>query len=204
MEPYSVFPNRPIEKKSIVTDTFLLKNIKTFWEACDFVHSMPYGYNSTRDDILILFKEGFGSCATKHAVIATLAEELDVPVYKNVGIYKMTEDLVTGTGRILENHHLPYLPMNHCFLTYQSHRVDLTEGNLNGKNHAINEFLFTERVVPNISEKNEYLLYKKAVESEVLPRNEMNNVSIRDVLSARSEGIALLHSKIPSQYRAIR
>ena len=46
---------------------------------------MPYGYNSDRDDLLILFREGFGSCTTKHAVIATLAGELGLPVVKNIG-----------------------------------------------------------------------------------------------------------------------
>ena len=30
--------------------------------------------------------------------------------------------------------------MIHCFLIYDSYRVDLTEGNNNGKNHSIEEF----------------------------------------------------------------
>ena len=50
---------------------------------------MPYGSNSNKDDILILFKEGYGSCTTKHAVIATLAEELGIPISKSTGIYAM-------------------------------------------------------------------------------------------------------------------
>ncbi len=33
---------------------------------------------------MILFKEKMGSCTTKHAVIATLAEELKLPVQKNI------------------------------------------------------------------------------------------------------------------------
>ena len=157
--------------------------------------NLPYGYNSTTDDILILFKEGYGSCTTKHAVIATLAEELNIPVYKMVGIYAMNEEIVTGTNHILEKYHLPYLPMNHCFLIYNSYRVDLTEGNNNGKNHSIEEFLFTEKVIPNISEKDEYLLYKTALKNHILNREEMEGIKMIDVLHARTEGIALLHSK---------
>ena len=143
MDSYNVFPNVPLQRKGIISEKFISLGIKSFWDACKYVHELPYGYNSTTGDILILFKEGYGSCTTKHAVIATLAEELDVPIFKTVGIYAVREDLVTGSNHILEKYHLPYLPMNHCFLIYGSFRVDLTEGNNNGKNHAIEEFLYT-------------------------------------------------------------
>ena len=46
--------------------------------------------------------EKMGTCTTKHAVIFTLAAELDLPVEKNIGIYATTEKIVTGAGRILE------------------------------------------------------------------------------------------------------
>jgi hypothetical protein len=196
MDPYTVFPNPTISKKGIISEKFLSLNIKNFWDACAYVHELPYGYNSTTDDILILFKEGYGSCTSKHAVIATLAEELTLPVYKMVGIYAMDEEIVTGTHRILEKYRLPYLPMNHCFLVYDSHRVDLTQGNSNGKNRPVEEFLFTEKVIPNISEKDEYLLYKTALKNHILKRKEMEGIKMMDVLRARAEGIALLHSKV--------
>jgi len=196
MENYRVFPNLVMDKKGIISEQFVNLNIKSIWDACKYVHELPYGYNSTTEDILILFKEGYGSCTTKHAVIASLAEELDIPIFKTVGIYAMSEDLVTGTHRILEKYHLPYLPMNHCFLVYGSFRVDLTEGNNNGKNRAIEEFLYTEKVLPNISEKDEYLLYKNALKNHILNRIEMQGIKISDVLRARTEGIALLRSNL--------
>lgn len=196
MDKYTIFPNPTIEKKGIISEKFISMEIKNFLDACSYVHQLPYGYNSTPDDILIFFKEGYGSCTTKHAVIATLAQELNIPIYKNVGIYAMNEEIVTGTNRILVKYHLSYLPMNHCFLVYDSYRVDLTEGNNNGKNHSIEEFLFTEKVIPNITEKDEYLLYKSALKNHILNRKEMEGIKINDVLHARTEGIALLHSKI--------
>jgi hypothetical protein len=160
------------------------------------VDQLPYGYNSTADDILRLFKEGYGSCTTKHAVIATLAGELNSSIYKIVGIYAMNEEIVTGANRILEKYYLPYLPMNHCFLIYESYRVDLTEDNKNGKNRSIEEFLFTEKVIPNISEKDEYILYKTALKNHILNRKEMEGIMMIDVLRARADGIVLLHSKV--------
>jgi hypothetical protein len=198
MDSYTVFPDSTIYKKGIVSEMFLNLKIKTFFEACVYVHEVPYGYNSLRDDVLILFKEKIGSCTTKHAVIATLAEELNIPIHKMIGIYSMNEEIVTGTNLILEKYHLPYLPMIHCYLIYNLYRVDLTEGNSNGKNWTIEEFLFTEKVAPNISEKDEYLLYKKALKEYILNRKEMKGISIIDVLHARTEGIALLRSKISS------
>jgi len=199
MDSYTVLPNPIIDKKGILSEKFTSLKIKNFWDACAYVHDIPYGYNSTTDDILILFKEGYGSCTTKHAVIATLAEELSIPVQKMIGIYAMNEEIVTGTNRILEKYHLPYLPMVHCFLIYDDYRVDLTEGNNNGKNHSIEEFLFTEKVIPNISEKDEYLLYKKALKNHVMIRKEMKGITMIDVLHARTEGIALLRSKVSYQ-----
>jgi len=199
MDSYTVLPNPFIQKKGIVSEKFINLDIKTFWEACIYVHVLPYGYNSTTDHILILFKEGCGSCTTKHAVIAALAQELSIPVYKKIGIYEMNEDIVTGTNQILDKYHLPYLPMIHCFLIYDSYRVDLTKGNNNGKNRSIEEFLFTEKVIPNFSEKDEYLLYKKALKTHILLRKEMDGITVIDVLHARTEGIALLRSKVSYQ-----
>jgi hypothetical protein len=196
MDSYKVFPNTLIQRKGMISEKFISLGIKTFWDACTYVHEVAYGYNSTTEDILILFKEGYGSCTTKHAVIATLAQELAIPVYKMVGVYAMTEELVTGTNRILEEYHLPYLPMIHCFLAYDSFRVDMTEGNDNGKNHSIEEFLFTEKVTPNISEKDEYLLYKSALKNQIMNRKEMDGIKMIDVLRARTDGIALLRSKV--------
>ena len=196
MDRYTVLPNPIIDKKGIISEKFIDLRIKNFWDACAYVHEIPYGYNSTPDDILILFKEGYGSCTTKHAVIATLAEELSIPVHKMIGIYAMNEDIVTGTNLILDKYHLPYLPMIHCFLVYDSYQVDLTEGNNNGKNRSIEEFLFTEKVIPNFSEKDEYLLYRKALKNHILIKKEMEGITMNDILHARIEGIALLRSKI--------
>jgi hypothetical protein len=170
-----------------------------FLEACRYVHDLPYGYNSDRDDLMILFKEKMGSCTTKHAVIATLAAELQLQIEKSIGIYAMTEELVTGTQHILEKYEVPYVPMVHCFLVYQGYRVDLSEGNRNGKNGPIDNFLYTEKVAANISGKDEYLLYRKALKDHILPREELYGKDLKTVLKAREEGLSLLRSKIKNE-----
>jgi hypothetical protein len=196
MEAYPVFPNKAIINAGLISNHFLSSGIKKFLEACDYVHNLPYGYNSDRDDLMILFKEKMGSCTTKHAVIATLAAELDLPINKSIGIYPMTEALVTGTNKILNKYDLPYVPMIHCFLEYSSHRVDLTEGNHNGKNQPIDTLFYTEKVQPHISAKQEYLLYRQALKDRILRREELNGTDIKHILHAREEGLQLLESLV--------
>lgn len=196
MEHYTVFPNKTIAGTETMARTFLNMGIEDFHSACRYVHELPYGYNSDRDDLMILFKENMGSCTTKHAVIATLAAELEIAIDKHIGIYAMTEALVTGTKKILDRYKLSYLPMVHCFLVFAEHRVDLSEGNRNGKKGPINDLLYTERVAPCISAKDEYLLYRKALTDHVLVRPEFKDADLKTILKAREEGLELLRDAL--------
>ena len=145
---------------------------------------------------MILFEEKMGTCTTKHAVIATLAAELDLPVRKNIGIYAMTESIVTGTDSILNTYGLPFVPMIHCFLSDGDHRVDLTEGNANGKNRSIDDFLFVQTVIPNISGKDEYLKYRKVLKENILKLTELQDIDIKVILHAREEALELLKANV--------
>ena len=75
-------------------------------------------------------------------------------------------------------------------------RVDLTEGNQNGKNQPIDELLFTAKVQPNISAKDEYILYRQALKDLILRRDEFQGVDIIRILHAREEVLALLKSLV--------
>lgn len=196
MDPLTIFPDFAIAPAGMISEQFIKMHISSFRSACEYVHQLPYGYNTDRDAPMGLFNEGKGTCTTKHAVIATLARELDYPIHKHIGIYAMTETLVTGTEGILKKYNLPCLPMVHCFLVFQTFRVDLTEGNLNGKNSSIEEFIHTVPVEPNISGKDEYLLYREALQARILTRNEFEGISVKTVLQAREEGLALLKANI--------
>ena len=196
MEAYTVFADKPIAGGGPIATVFLENEIKTFQQACRFVHELPYGYNADRDDPMSLFKEKMGTCTTKHAVIALLARELGVPVEKQVGIYAMTEAIVTGTDQVLAQFDLPYVPMVHCFLAGGRHRVDLTEGNANGKKQPLNDFLYTQAVTPAITAKEEYLIYRQALKEQILKRPEFEGREITQVLKAREQGLALLKAAV--------
>lgn len=192
MDKLIVFPDKSTSNAGIISAKFLSQGINSFTGACRYIHVLPYDYNSDKDDLMILFKENKGNCTTKQAVIATLAAELDLPVVKNIGIYAMTEKIVTGTKEILAKYNLPYVPMVHCFLVYGEYRVDLSEGNKNGKNRSIEIFLYTQRAEPNISAKDEYLSYQKALKEHILSRKELGGVDIKQIHHAREDGLKQL------------
>jgi hypothetical protein len=196
MKKYSVLPDKPITEAGPVSKKFLELGIESFHAACQYVEELPYGYNSNREDVMILFEENKGSCTTKHGVIAVLAEELSLPVGKTVAIYALTEEIVMGADQILNKYALPYLPMIHCFLESGNHRVDLTEGNDNGKNKPLDEFLYTEKAGPMISGRDEYMIYRKVLTEDILQRDEMKGIDLRLILYAREEALKLLKSKV--------
>ena len=196
MDSYELLPQLDITPSGEISTKFLSKGIKTFQEACNYVHNLDYGYNSDADDRWILFKEFKGSCTSKHGVIAGLAEELKVSLYKHVGIYKFTEKIVKGAQKIIDKYHIPYIPIVHCFLVHENHRFDLTEGNFNGKESSIEEFIHEEQVDPFITRKDEYLLYRRVLEEKILPSLDLAGISIKIILKAREEAINLLHEKI--------
>jgi hypothetical protein len=196
MENFTVFPEKRITGVGSISNAFVELGVASLHEACRWVHELRYGYNSDRDDPMFFFKEKMGSCTTKHAVIAALALELDWPISKYVGIYAMTEEIVKGARKILDESGLPYVPMLHCFLVYDGLRVDLTEGNHNGKRRSIEDFLHTQEVVANISAKDEYRLYRSALKNQLLNRNELRGVDLTRILHAREKGLVLLKANI--------
>ena len=192
MDPYDKLPDAEIKPVGDISKKFIELGIKSFKDACMYVHDSNYGYNSNYDDKMIFFKENMGSCTMKHATIAGLAEELNIPLFKYIGVYKFTEDITTGAGEITKKYDIPYVPMVHCFLAYDDYRFDLTEGNYNGKKTSIEEFIKVEKVDPFISRTNEYLLFKKILKNQILESKEMSGISERTLLKAREESIKLL------------
>jgi len=196
MDSYDKLPDAELIPVGELSKKFLGLGIKTFKDACNYVHKIDYGYNTNYEDKMIFFKEKRGSCTSKHAVIAGLAQELKIPLYKQVCVYKFTEEITTGVNKILNKYNIPYVPMVHCFLVYDIYKFDLTEGNINGKKEPIDEYIYSEKVDPFISRKDEYLLFKKVLKEKILPSKEMDGIAEKTLLKARAESISLLKSRI--------
>ncbi len=199
MDSYDKLPEGDIKSVGDISKKFLALGIESFKAACDYIHELEYGSNTNYKDKMILFKENKGTCTSKHAVIAELARELDIPVYKHVCVYKFTDEITLGASEILKKYNVPYVPLMHCFLVYDKDYFDLTEGNHNGKNKPIDEYIHDERVEPFFSVHDEYLIYKKILKEKILPSKEMEGVKERSLMKARAESLLLLKTTVERQ-----
>ena len=159
MNNIEVLPNPIISSNGAISQQFYHRNLTTFHQACHWVKNLPYGSNSSNDDSLIIFQEGKATCTNKHGIISRLAEELNLEVYKNFGFYRLNDEIVTGVNKIIEPYGLSFIPQIHCFLEYKNYRVDLTEGNCNGKNKTIEDYDFVVRVKPDLTHQEHEAYY---------------------------------------------
>lgn len=60
MDSYDKLPDAELIPMGELSIKFLNLGIKTFKEACNYVHKIDYGYNTNYEDIMILFKERKG------------------------------------------------------------------------------------------------------------------------------------------------
>ena len=159
--PIEALPNTVIQLQGLVSKAFLGLGVTTFHQAAYYVNRLPYGDNSSSDNAMILFEDGFGTCLTKHGIVARLAEELKLAVYRYEGYYPLTDQIVTGVNAILAEYGLAYIPRAHCFLTYENGYVDLTEGNCTGKNGLIETYLEIYRVKPEQTQSERDETYRR-------------------------------------------
>lgn len=159
MHPIEALPDAMLRAHGPIAEKFLQQGLKTFHEACRWTKNLPYAANSNNEDSLTLFEEGHGSCTHKHGAIARLAQEHSLPVYKNLGFYRLNDEIVTGVNALLQPYSLDFVPQIHCFLVYGDCWVDLTEGNCNGKNKTIEDYDFVIQVSPDLSHAQHQAYY---------------------------------------------
>lgn len=119
-------PDFPLQQQSVTARDFLELGITSYREAARYVQELPYGRNSNRSDFRLVMHEKRGTCSTKHALLAQLAQEHNTRVTLMLGMYEMNERNTAGTGAVLRRYHLDSLPEAHCYLRYGPRRFDLT------------------------------------------------------------------------------
>ena len=133
----------------------------TFADAVHHVRSLPYGRISDRSDYRLVLGEARGTCSTKHALLAALAQENLLAVSLILGIYEMTDANTPGIGGALSKHGLLSIPEAHCYLRTSYGVIDATtEGSPDG---AERRFLHEETISPK-----DIGAYKNAVHRRVL------------------------------------
>lgn len=140
-------PNPTITSISELTTAFVELGCHDFQQACDYVHKLAYGRNSQNDNLMLVLTEKKGTCSTKHELLKTLADELDINIQLTLGIYAMNELNTPGVGVVLNGTGFNYIPEAHCYLTYKSKRYDFTRVN-NQAAQPINDFFVEIEISP--------------------------------------------------------
>lgn len=121
--------------------------ISNFNDALNLIQKLPYGRNSNRSDFNLIVTEQKGTCSTKHAYLASLAElhkKQDVKLF--IGIYKMTEENTSGVSDVLKKWQLPYIPEAHCYLKINQILTDITRNSSSDESFE-KSLLFEEEIL---------------------------------------------------------
>jgi hypothetical protein len=131
----------------VLSAELVARGVIDFQAAGRYLQALPYGRTADRADFRAVLREGKGTCSTKHALLAAVAQEQDVAIVLTLGIYAMHERNTPGVGAVLTRHGLPSIPEAHCYLTYEGLRIDVTRAGAEPA-ELITEFLHEEAIVP--------------------------------------------------------
>jgi hypothetical protein len=147
MYSWDVLPQSSLKPAGPVTTEFCAQHIANFRSAGRYLHTLPYGRTANRADFGAVLREGRGTCSTKHALLAALAQEQALAIVLTLGIYAMSERNTPGVGAVLTRYGLTFLPEAHCYLTYEEKRIDITRAGVE-TTEPITEFLHEEAIIP--------------------------------------------------------
>ena len=119
-----------LKSKDPLTLELLASRVETWNNLLEIVRNLPYGRNSNRKDLSLVWKEQKGTCSSKHAFLKHVADLNTIPNIELIlGIYKMTESNTRKIGAILTRNGLDYILEAHCYLKQDGKRFDYTSQN---------------------------------------------------------------------------
>ena len=119
-------PRAGLKPRGAVTAAFMERGALDVQEAGHLLQSLPYGRLASAQNLLCVLTEGRGTCSTKHALLARLAAEQELPIQLTLGIYEMGQKNTPGVGEVLDAFDLPFILEAHCYLTFGAQRIDVT------------------------------------------------------------------------------
>ena len=147
MNSWEGLPKTTLRSVGPLSAEVLASGITDFRAVGRYLQGLPYGRTVDRADFRAVLREGKGTCSTKHAYLAALAQEQGIPVVLTLGIYDMHERNTPGVGAVLARHGLASIPEAHCYLTYEGRRIDVTRSGA-APAEPITQFLSEEAIAP--------------------------------------------------------
>lgn len=118
--------NLSLNRTYSICASFYNLGIESFWEAIEYVHQLPYGRTADRSNLQQVLTEQKGTCSTKHALLASLAEELNIPLKLNLGCFLFTQETRPSLTPILKKYNINAIIDAHCYLKYENNFLDVT------------------------------------------------------------------------------
>lgn len=193
--PTEIFPNTALLKSGRFSVAFAEYGCVDFRNAAAYVQQLPYGRNSGSPAYEYVLIDSSGTCSSKHALIASLAEELSLDVALILGIYEMNEQNTPGVGKILEETGLHAIPEAHCWLRYRGQDTDLTFAE--AESFADKKiFLHTEVIKPEQSTEYKMELHRSQLRAW-LRLHDRINITLAKAWSIREKCIESLSTQSP-------
>lgn len=120
--------NFQLTSSEIYSTAFRELGIHDFHAACNYLMQLPYGRNANRHDFLLTLQEGKGTCSSKHALLAYLADEnRQMEIELIVGIFLMSVETHPKLTEFFSDKPYECIPEAHCYLRYKGERFDYTD-----------------------------------------------------------------------------
>jgi hypothetical protein len=145
---WQALPSSRLRPQGPITAAFLQRNVTNVQEAGRLLQALPYGRNERPFEPLCVLDDRRGTCSTKHALLACLAEEQGQPIQLTLGIYEMSEANTPGAGPVLDAHGLKLMLEAHCYLTFHNERIDVTRS-VDTPAQPIERLLHEEQIRPD-------------------------------------------------------
>jgi hypothetical protein len=192
MDSWDVLPQVALQSTGPVSTEFIARGLTDFRAAGHYLQGLPYRRTVDRADFRAVLREAKGICSTKHALLAALAHEQNLPVVLTLGLYAMHERNTPGVGMVLTRYGLASLPEAHCYLTYAGRRIDITRSGAE-PTEPITQLLYEEVIVPEQIGDYKVTLHRQYMQTWVNNNaEEVRGQSFEEVWRIREECIAAL------------
>ena len=133
LTPLDRLPGTPLDGPGPLGREFRDLGCETFRDAARWVQRLPYGRNADRTRPELVLQERQGTCSTKHALLALLAEEQGLDVEMRLVFIRLDRGTSPAVAGVLERHGVDFLPEAHCVLRTAHGTVDLTHPDGSGE-----------------------------------------------------------------------
>ena len=138
-------PTADLDVRSPLSARFAAQGAWTYRDAARLVWDLPYG-RPRHGGLDAVLRDERGTCSSKHALLAALAEEVGLDVQLKLGLFLMTATNTPRVGPVLRARGLAAIPEAHCVLGVGAERVDLSWP---GERRPVPPFLAEETIRPD-------------------------------------------------------